>query len=185
MMRQLVGMGVERGVAQLARPRTPPPSPRACVPPAPRTAPAASLRGNRLRGGVPALPGWWTARPPTGSPACRSAAPASATAASSSRTSRSPSTSTRAAIEQVARHTPARRRSPPAPPSAAPLRQAHRQVELRARARHRLKATPQARQTRQRRRRLVLERQHHLEQRMPRQRPRRVQHLHQPLKRQS
>ena len=60
---------------------------------------------------------------------------------------------------------------------------AHRQVELRARRRNPLEAAAQSIELE-----LhlggVLQRQHHLEQRMPRQRPRRVDDLHQTLKRQ-
>src|SRR5215471_3759532 len=62
------------------------------------------------------------------------------------------------------------------------LRQAHRQVELRARPSHRL--NPRAEPLKLKlRRRVVLQRQHHLEQRMVRQRARRVERLDQPLKR--
>src|SRR5262249_2310482 len=62
------------------------------------------------------------------------------------------------------------------------LRQAHRQVELRARPSHRLNPRAQPLKLKLRRR-VVLQRQHHLEQRMVRQRARRVERLHQPLKR--
>ena len=62
------------------------------------------------------------------------------------------------------------------------LAQAHRQVELGAGGGNRFKPPPQPRQI-EPHRRLRLERQHHLEQRMPRQRPRRVDNLNQPLKR--
>ena len=62
------------------------------------------------------------------------------------------------------------------------LAQAHRQVELRARRRDRLGSCGQARQIKIDRAG-VLQRQHHLEQRMARQRARRVEHLHQPLER--
>ena len=66
-----------------------------------------------------------------------------------------------------------------------PLHQPDRQVELRARGRDRLRCHRKPRQLQCRGIRLArLERQHHLEQRMPRQRPRRVQHLDQPLERQ-
>ena len=62
------------------------------------------------------------------------------------------------------------------------LAQAHRQVELRARRRHRLEPRRHAGQL-EADRSGVLQRQHHLEQRMTRQRARRVDHLHQPLER--
>ena len=65
---------------------------------------------------------------------------------------------------------------------AAQLAQAQRQVELRRRGRNRLKARRNPVKLKLDRR-VVLERQHHLEQRVPRQRPRRVEHLDQPLKR--
>src|SRR5262249_43023482 len=65
---------------------------------------------------------------------------------------------------------------------AALLRQAHRQVELRARPSHRLNAHAQPFKLKLRRR-VVLQRQHHLEQRMVRQRARGVERLNQPLKR--
>ena len=62
------------------------------------------------------------------------------------------------------------------------LAQAHRQVELGAGRRHRRKARRKPRQV-EPHRRVVLERQHHLEQRMARQRALRIEHLDQPLKR--
>src|SRR5262249_40398607 len=62
------------------------------------------------------------------------------------------------------------------------LRQAHRQVELRARPSHRLNARAQPFKLKLRRR-VVLQRQHHLEQRMVRHRARGVERLNQPLKR--
>ena len=85
-------------------------------------------------------------------------------------------------VKQVARvfdhpGDPARRAVRP-----ALLPQAHRQVELGARRGNRFKPRPQPRKL-QPHRRIRLERQHHLEQRMPRQRPRRVDNLNQPLKR--
>src|SRR3954452_25382883 len=64
----------------------------------------------------------------------------------------------------------------------APLRKAQRQVELRARRRNRLKAHAQSGKL-QPKLRVVLQYQHHLEQRMTRQRARRVEHLHQTLER--
>ena len=107
----------------------------------------------------------------------------SATAASSRRTSRPDERLDAGAVEQVGGifHHPAdpRRRAVRSPL----LAQAHRQVELRARGRHTLEAAAQSIELE-----LhlggVLQRQHHLEQRMPRQRPRRVDDLHQPLERQ-
>src|SRR4249920_946322 len=66
---------------------------------------------------------------------------------------------------------------------AALFAHAHREVELGRGARHRLKPRRKPRHIKARRR-IVLERQHHLEQRMVRQRSCRVEHLNQPLKRQ-
>ena len=63
-----------------------------------------------------------------------------------------------------------------------PLRQAQRQVELRARRRDRLKPRLQTRKL-ELELRVVLQDQHHLEQRMTRQRARGVEHLHQTLER--
>ena len=80
---------------------------------------------------------------------------------------------------------PARRRSRPACRRRPPLDEPDRQVELRARGRDRLRRHRKPRQLQAGAPRLArLERQHHLEQRVPRQRPRRVQHLDQPLERQ-
>ena len=75
---------------------------------------------------------------------------------------------------------------PPGVPSVSlPLDEPDRQIELRARGRDRLRCDRKPRQLQRRGAGLArLERQHHLEQRMPRQRPRRVQHLDQPLERQ-
>src|SRR5437879_292721 len=74
-------------------------------------------------------------------------------------------------------------RDPPRTPvRPALLPKAHRQVELRARRPNPLRPRPQPAQLHANRR-VALKRQHHLEQRMPRQRPHRVEHLHQPLKR--
>src|SRR5919198_358900 len=75
----------------------------------------------------------------------------------------------------------------PANPSRLPVptplfRNAHRQVELRARAQNLFNARAQTRQL-QPNRRVVLQRKHHLEQRMVRQRARRVEHFNQTLKR--
>ncbi len=64
----------------------------------------------------------------------------------------------------------------------ASLRKAQRQVELGARRRNRLRRYPQTRKIKTRRR-IVLQRQHHLEQRMTRQRPRRIENLNQTLER--
>ena len=66
---------------------------------------------------------------------------------------------------------------------AALLCEAERQVELGAGSVNRFNDSHQPRQL-QACRRVVLQRQHHLEQRMPRQRAGRVEHLHQPLERQ-
>src|SRR4030081_3552726 len=88
----------------------------------------------------------------------------------------------RPALKQVRRvfdlpHNPTRR-----PILPTPLAHAHGQVELRPPNRNRLKPRIQP-SHRTARRRVVLKRQQHLEQRMARQRPRRVEHLNQPLKR--
>src|SRR5215813_2501729 len=85
-------------------------------------------------------------------------------------------------LEQVAGifHHPAE--PPRTPIRGALLRQAHRQVELRARPSNRLNPRAQPFKL-ERHRRVVLQRQHHLEQRMVRQRARRVERLNQPLKR--
>src|SRR4051794_1494248 len=64
----------------------------------------------------------------------------------------------------------------------SPLRKAQRQVELRARRPNRLKARAQSGKLKPKLR-VVLQYQHHLEQRMTRQRARRVEHLHQTLER--
>src|SRR3954467_11196322 len=64
----------------------------------------------------------------------------------------------------------------------SPLRKAQRQVELRARRRNRLKTRAQSGKL-QPKLRVVLQYQHHLEQRMTRQRARRVEHLNQTLER--
>ena len=63
------------------------------------------------------------------------------------------------------------------------LGKAHRQVKLRTRARNRRKPRIQP-SNRKTRLHIVLKRQHHLKQRMPRQRARRIENLNQPLKRQ-
>src|SRR4029453_2325514 len=68
------------------------------------------------------------------------------------------------------------------PLSRAPLRNAHRQVELRAPARYLLRSRLQSTQLKPPHT-LVLQRQHHLEQRMTRQRPHGVDDLNKPLKR--
>src|SRR6202021_2251429 len=88
----------------------------------------------------------------------------------------------RPALKQVRRvfdlpHNPTRR-----PILAAPLAHAHGEVKLRPPNRNRLKPRSKPRHLKARWR-VVLKRQHHLEQRMARQRPRRVEHLNQPLKR--
>src|SRR6476659_6350621 len=85
-------------------------------------------------------------------------------------------------IEQVAgifqRSLDPRRR----PVKTPPLRKARRQVELRARRRYRLKPRIKTQKLRPKLR-VGLQDKHHLEQRMARQRARRVEHLHQTLKR--
>ncbi len=69
--------------------------------------------------------------------------------------------------------------------ATAALGEAERQVELRAYGRNRLRLSREAGKIeRPGTRSLRLERQHDLEQRMPRQRARRVEHLDQPLERQ-
>src|SRR5260370_209565 len=88
----------------------------------------------------------------------------------------------RPALKQVRRvfdlpHNPTRR-----PILPTPLAHAHGQVELRPPNRNRLKPRSKPSHLKARRR-VVLKRQQHLEQRMARQRPRRVEHLNQPLKR--
>ena len=151
--------------------------------PAPRTARARSRPGPRARcRSTPA--GSCAARRRRECRCCRSAAPASATAASSSRTSRAAIASTVAALEQVAgvfQRCP----SIPAGVPSAPRRSARLRTGRTWRWRWRPARTPPpARQARGRRLRVVLQHQHHLEQRMPRQRARRVEHLDQPLERQ-
>src|SRR6476659_9122730 len=85
-------------------------------------------------------------------------------------------------IEQVAgvfqRSLDPRRR----PVKTPPLRKAQRQVELRARRRYRLKPRIKTQKLRPKLR-VVLQYKHHLEQRMARQRARRVEHLNQTLER--
>ena len=108
-----------------------------------------------------------------------------ATAAASSRTSRSRQRLDAAAIKQVGGIFQHALRSRPASPSAARC-----SARLTDRSNFALalatgfERRPQPGKLKAQRRRVVLERQHHLEQRMPRQRPRRVEHLHQPLERQ-
>jgi hypothetical protein len=75
----------------------------------------------------------------------------------------------------------------PANPSRHPVRtalfrNAHRQVELRTRAQNLFNARAQTRQLKPNRR-VVLQRKHHLEQRMVRQRARRIEHFNKTLKR--
>src|SRR5262252_6540615 len=86
------------------------------------------------------------------------------------------------AIKQVARILDHPRDPARTPVRTAMLPNAHQKVELRAPRRHRLQARPQPRKLKPHRSR-VLQNQHHLEQRMARQRPRRVELLNQPLKR--
>ena len=138
-MRQLVGVRIERARSSAARSSNTTATASGVRAPAPQTAPAALGRA-----AAPAR----SRSSPAGC-ASRSAAaqhlqppdrahPASATAASSSRTSRPPDAATLGAIEQVGgvfqRAGDARRRAV----GAALLAQAQRQVELRARGRHRL-----------------------------------------------
>ena len=181
-MRQLIGARIELAVAQALRPRTPPPPHRACWRPARRTAPAGwRTRIARAVSFQPCRMVWRSSAARTSRlPIARSG---SATAASSSRTSRPAITSTlpRSNRSVAYSSTPCdpRRRAV----GAALLGQRHRQVELRAGGRHRLKARAQPGKS-EAHRRVVLQRQHHLEQRMPRQRARRVEHLNQPLERQ-
>ena len=183
MMRQPVGVGVERGVAQravLEHHRD-------------RIRRAHGLRRKQRRQGrgrnrrarcrsSPA--GWCRAPPRPGSPARRARGPASATAASSSRISRRP------ALPRSPRRTgrwriPARRRSRPARRRRAAARSARPTGRT---SRSRSRSARRHRKPRQLQRAGAglarLKRQHHLEQRMPRQRPRRVEHLDQPLERQ-
>ena len=182
MMRQLVGARIELAIAQRSRPRTPPRSH-----PGVRAACAANSSGSVAGGDR-------TAR-------CRSSPAASSRArpAPECRARRSP------APDRQPPPPAAGRAAPPAPPRSArsnrsvaysitpaipagvpsaarSLAQAHRQVELGARRRHRLEARRKPGKL-ELDRRVVLQRQHHLEQRMTRQRARRVEHLHQPLER--
>ena len=78
---------------------------------------------------------------------------------------------------------PARRRCRPARRPAAASRPARATGRTSRSRRRPARTAPQGPAAPARRRRVVLERQHHLEQRMPRQRPRRVEHLDQPLER--
>ena len=123
-------------------PRTPPRPHPACAPPARQTAPAGVAAGNRLRRVVPARAGWCRARPAPGSAGGPAAAPASATAASSSRIRRAAQRLDRRLVEQVGgvfQHAVDAR---PACRRRAALDQPDRQVELRARGRDRLAASP-------------------------------------------
>ena len=109
--------------------------------------------------------------------------PAPPTAASSSRTSRAASASTLPRSNRSVAYS-----STPAMPAGAPsaprrLAQASDRSNFDARGRRPARTAPQAPAAPAASRRVVLERQHHLEQRMPRQRARRVEHLDQPLER--
>ena len=146
MMRQLVGVRVELGVAQralLEHQRQ-------------RVRRAGGLRGKQLRqrrrrhrprGRVPQLAGWWRARDGASTSSAPIGRSGAAAAAASSRISRSASTSTLPRSNRSLAYSS----TPPSPAGrpvrAAPLRHAQRQVELRARAGHLLEAAPQARQT--------------------------------------
>ena len=108
----------------------------------------------------------------------------SAAARASSRMSRSPEPGHARLLEQVAcvfQHAvdPGRLAA-----RRAPLDQPQRQVELGAAGCDRLRLHREPRQFQRAPAAARLKRQHHLEQRMPRQRARRIEHLHQPLERQ-
>ena len=183
-MGEAVGVGVERGVAQRAVLEDHRGGVRR----------AHGLRGKQRRQGRRAAPaaarcrssaaGWCRARPAPGSTARPSARSGSATAASSSRISRAPSASTVAASNRSLAYSstpsmpagaPSARAAPPARPTDRTSRSPPRPAAART-------ASPGSSSSAARL--AGLERQHHLEQRVPRQRPRRVEHLDQPLERQ-
>ena len=188
MMRQAVGVGVERRVAQravLEHHRH-------------RVRRARRLRGKQLR---------------QASRAARDTSPCAVSFHARRMVSRSAAPRIVEAAQRARRHppppppaaAPAARPAPPpsprrtgrlriparpsmpagAPSGRAPLDQPERQVELGARGRDRLRPRRKPRQLQRACAAAAgLERQHHLEQRVPRQRPRRIEHLHQPLERQ-
>ena len=150
MMRQAVGVGLERGVAQRCGPRTPPPPASGVRRPAPQTAPAGRRPRQRRRSGCARAvsfhaAGWCRAPPASRIGSAPSARRGSATAAASSRISRCAQRRHAGLVEQVAgvfQHAlDAGRRAV----GAAPLDQPERQVELGAGGRDRLQAAPRAR----------------------------------------
>ena len=189
MMRQAVGVGVERGVAQRAvlehhrdrvrrARRLRRKQRRQASPPRRRSAPvrAVSFQPRRMVSRSAVVQDRQR-RPARG--------PASATTASSSRISRSPSAATLASSNRSLAYS-----STPSMPAGAPSA-ARRSTSPSDRSNFALAGRDRLRPHRKPRqlqraaaRRRRLERQHHLEQRMPRQRPRRIEHLHQPLERQ-
>ena len=181
-MRQLVGARIELAIAEASAPRTPPRPHRASWRPGRRTAPAGWRAGPDARcRSTPA--GWCRAPRRRECRGCRSPAPAprppppAAEPAAPPAPRRSPGRTGRWRIR-------ARRRSPPA---CRP--RARCSARLSDRSNLALAVSTGSNGCRQPRqleagRRVVLQRQHHLEQRMPRQRARRVEHLHQPLERQ-
>ena len=187
MMRQPVGVGVERRVAQravLEHHRD-------------RVRRARGLRGkqrrqrrrarNRLRRCRSSRAGWCRARPPSRIGRRPSGALASATAASSSRTSRAPSASTVAASNRSLAYSSTPSIPAGAPSAAAPLDERQptgRTSRSPSRPAAASTASPGSSSAAGPPASPRLERQHHLEQRMPRQRPRRIEHLDQPLERQ-
>ena len=182
-MRQPVGVRLQRRVAQLAVPEHRRDRIRRRAPPAPRTAPASSR---------PAPPAPSRSSPPAArarSAPDRISRPAERRIRRRNR--RPPAAGSAAPPAQPCWRgqtgrwrIPACRRSPrPRRRRRARRQKRQRQVELRASRVDTASndaATPSSSKLN---RRVVLERQHHLEQRMPRQRPRRVEHLDQPLKR--
>ena len=194
MMRQAVGVGVERGVAQHAvlehhRGRRP-----ACAPPARQTAPAGSRAHRRTASAsecAECAVSFQRRRMVSRSAGSRIGSAPSARSGSATARLQQPDQPPRPAPRRVAASNRSLAySSTPVDPGrravgSAPLDQPDRQVELRARRSSPAPRPPQApaapaRAARRRR----LERQHHLEQRMPRQRPRRIEHLDQPLERQ-
>ena len=205
MMRQPVGVGLELGVAQRAvlehhrhrvrrahrlrgkqrrqrraavRPSRRPPHRRH------RPSPSTGARAPPVRGVVPAPQDGVALGLTQDRQACRAPAPASATAPPAAGSAARPAPQHVAASNRSLAYS-----STPSMPGrravgGAPLDQPDRQVELRARGRDRLRRDRKPRQLEPAVAALRLERQHHLEQRVPRQRPRRVEHLDQPLERQ-
>ena len=123
MMRQPVGVRVERARSSARGPRTPPRPRPACAPPAPQTAPAASRRRDRDCAGVVPAPQDGVRAPPASRivEAARSRDPASATAASSSRIRRRPSASIARRDRTGRWRIPARPSIPAGAPSGAAL----------------------------------------------------------------